>query len=147
MTDTKKSFLTAGAILGIVEASVMILTGIIMFCCIGLVDEQFITTMLEAEKEATVALTSSEMSFAITAMRVAFVAMGTFIMAMSAAMLVFSILVLKNKNKGIYKKGFVITLLVLSVINGNILTAAFMIVTLCLKDKTAAEIVEENIQQ
>lgn len=142
MNGTKKAFLLAGSILGIIEAASMILIAISLFSVVGSIDVNAVITLLEEE-----AMLYSDVELAAIAelTNTIIAIMSAYIAGMSVAMLVLSIIVLKQRNKGVSKKGTIIALLVISILNANILTAAFMIVALCLKDKTAQEIVEEHM--
>ena len=142
MNGTKKAFLLAGSILGIIEAASMILIAISLFSVVGSIDVNAVITLLEEE-----AMLYSDVELAAIAelTNTIIAIMSAYMAGMSVAMLVLSIIVLKQRNKGVSKKGTIIALLVISILNANILTAAFMIVALCLKDKTAQEIVEEHM--
>lgn len=142
MTNTKKSFMSAGAILGIVTASFMILASIVCFYATTFVDVQFIIETLEEE---AVGYKTEEIKFLVDTTKTVLVVMGVFILGLAIAMLSLSIMVQTQTKKLTTKKGSIIALLVICCIAGNILTAAFMIVVLCLKDKTAEQLVEENM--
>jgi len=143
MNSCKKAFLLAGTILGIIEAASMILIAISLFSLIGSMDAETVAIILEEE---AMFYSNAELVAIADLMNTIFAVMAAYITGMSIAMLVLSIVVLNQRNKGVSKKGTIIALLVISILNGNILTASFMIVALCIKDKTAQEIVEEHMQ-
>ncbi len=132
MTKTKKGFMIAGGVLGIISSTLIILCGALLFMCIGYVNVAMLEEILAQD---SIAFTSEELSQFVTLFKQFFTVSGITLLAFGAVNLVFSILVIVNAAKGNCKKGSVITLLVLSVLTGNILTAAFMIVVLCLKNK------------
>jgi len=147
MTKTKKSFMLAGGILGIVEASCLILSAISIFFTLmyGEVDPEILMSIMEAE-EIISAFTPEEMEMMFEMMGTILLVASIVMLIMGALILTFSILVLNQRKNTKSKKGAVITLLVLSVLNGDLLIAGFMIVVLCLKDKTPQELVEQQIQ-
>ena len=145
MNNTKKGFITAATIIGIIEAASLIFIGLILLISFKSIDAEMILSILAAEEELI--LTDAEISFILSFSKIFMVIFSIYSIVMGAAMLTLSILVLKNKNKGVFKKGLAIALLVISVLNGNMLSTAFIIVALCIKDKTAAEIVEENMNK
>ena len=144
MNGTKKAFLLAGSILGIVEAASLIMMALSLFSLIGTIDVEAVRLLLEEE---AVLFTEMELVQITELVNVIIPAMAIYITGISVSMLVLSVVVLKQRNKGVSKKGCIIALLVISILSANIITAAFMIVALCLKDKTAAEIVEEHMQR
>ena len=142
MNSTKKAFLLAGSILGIVEAASLMLLALSLFFMFGTIDIETVRLILEEE---AILLSDIELAQIAEISNMLIVVMAAYILGISVSMLVLSIVVLKQRNKGVSRKGCIIALLVISILCANVLTAAFMIVALCLKDKTAAEIVEEHM--
>ena len=144
MNGTKKAFLLAGSILGIVEAASLIMMALSLFSMLGTIDVETVRLILEEE---AILFTDIELAQIAELSNTIIVVMSAYILGISVSMLVLSIVVLNQRNKGVSKKGCIIALLVISILSANIITAAFMIVALCFKDKTAAEIVEEHMQK
>ncbi len=157
MTRTKKGFLKAGAIIGIVAAALIGILGMICFAGQTIVDRDFVvqTTFNCKENEyttienfdgsftykyvnengITTELSSKDVDTIVSMAKSLLTTTGVYGVAMAIASVVFSILVLINACTEKCKNGYIITLLVLSLLTCNVLTAAFMIVALCLKDK------------
>lgn len=144
MNGTKKAFLLAGSILGIVEAASLIMMALSLFSMLGTIDVETVRLILEEE---AILFTDIELAQIAELSNTIIALMSAYILGISVSMLVLSIVVLNQRNKGVSKKGCIIALLVISILSANIITAAFMIVALCFKDKTAAEIVEEHMQK
>ena len=144
MNGTKKAFLLAGSILGIVEAASLIMMALSLFSMLGTIDVETVRLILEEE---AILFTDIELAHIAELSNTIIALMSAYILGISVSMLVLSIVVLNQRNKGFSKKGCIIALLVISILSANIITAAFMIVALCFKDKTAAEIVEEHMQK
>lgn len=160
MTKTKKGFLKAGAILGIIIAALVGVWGMICFAGQSIVTRDLVVqTYLECEKneytpienfdgsitykvvkDGQIKEISSADADALVSMTKAIItAMGIYSVALAIASVVISILVLINACTDKCKYGYVITLLILSLLSFNLITAAFMIVVLCLKNKQKQE--------
>lgn len=168
MSGTKKGFLKAGSILGIVVASLLMLASVVVFSSIAMVSEEFILDSYSLEpnynyyEEADgsywieytedgqeITVSDEEIEIVTDLARTTMIVIGAIFLGFAVAMLVMSIIVLKGANREQSKKGAIITLLVLSALIGNVLIMAFMIVALCLKDKkpTLENINEFTIEQ
>lgn len=150
MSSKKKGFLKAGTILGIVVAVIMLLSAIAVFATKNLVTTDFVKEVLVASEEyvniegviyektstgATGAvLTEEEIKLTVDIIQSGMTMIGIFCIGIGAAMLVVSILLIHKTNKLQYSMGLTIALLVLSLFAGNLITMAFMIVALCIKD-------------
>ncbi len=163
MSKTKKGLMLAGAILGIVLASLMILGGVICVGAMNVVDEQFVTKIFDEDPEYVLVpganegeytyvytptngvadpsmdIDNKEVSMIVKISKVTLGVGGIVVLALAVCSLVSSIQVLKSANKGVTKKGPVITLLVFSALLGNLVTMGFMIAVLCMRDKRAED--------
>lgn len=167
MNSTKRGFLKAGAILGIIAAAFSILSGLGMFSVDGVVTEDIIKeiystetgykltetnegyTIEFTEDGETVTITSEQIQNVLEIAKVVMIVLGVIIIGVSVAMLVISILILKRLKNRTVHKGLIITLLVLGALMSSLLIVGFMIVALCIKDKVATlenieEIAKEN---
>lgn len=156
MNKTKKGFLTAGSIIAIVAACFGILVSILLFSFgVGLkekhiveiykMDESaeyhenadgsyYIIDIDEETGEETI-LKESEIEIIVKIAK-GFLIFASFVeVGLDIAIMIIAIKLLKATNKKEEKKGLTIALLVLSALTGEILTLAFMIVALCLKNK------------
>ncbi len=138
MNKTKKGFMYAGGIIGIVCAVFLIFTALAMLAARSIITVEFVTdtinqatNMTAAEKTEALAHIDSIVSISKQVCTV----MGIFLTGLAVANLVLSIKVNKQASEGSNKRGVTIALLVISIISANLLTAAFMIVSLCLKFK------------
>ena len=167
MNTTKRGFLKAGAILGIIAAAFSILSGLGMFSVDGVVTEDIIKeiystemgykltetnegyTIEFTEDGETVTITSEQIQNVLEIAKVVMIVLGVIIIGVSVAMLTISILILKRLKNRTVHKGLIITLLVLGALMSSLLIVGFMIVALCIKDKVATlenieEIAKEN---
>lgn len=167
MNSTKRGFLKAGAILGIIAASFSILSGLGMFSVDGVVTEDIIKeiystetgykltetnegyTIEFTEDGETVTITSEQIQNVLEIAKVVMIVLGVIIIGVSVAMLTISILILKRLKNRTVHKGLIITLLVLGALMSSVLIVGFMIAALCIKDKVATlsnieEIAQEN---
>lgn len=155
MSATKKGFLKAGAILGIVVSSIMALFGMIMFSSMDIVTEDMVKNSYSIEQNyalyedvdgsytieytdeegQTIVVSQEEVQLVVKVSKIVLLVIGLLIVGYSVAVMVVSILILKKVNKEVNPKGLTITLLVLSALMGSVLIMVFMIVALCLKDK------------
>lgn len=155
MSATKKGFLKAGAILGIVFSSIMALFGIIMFSSMDIVTEDMVKNSYSIEQNytlyedvdgsytieytdeegQTIVVSQEEVQLVVKVSKIVLLVIGLIIVGYSVAVMAVSILILKKVNKEVNPKGLTITLLVLSALMSSVLIVSFMIVALCLKDK------------
>ncbi len=167
MNRTKKGFLTAGGIISIVLASLCLLEGLVMFTGKTLVTEDFVKEMFNSDSSYTYfeddlttdevgdyyfeyteqgtvyKITKAEIKGIVNIASTILTVVCVILIALAVANLIFAIFVLKGSHRNNCKKGFIITLLVLSVLSGNLLTMAFMIVALCIKDTPQIEHLED----
>ena len=156
MNKTKKGFLTAGSIIAIVAACFGILVSILLFSFgIGLKEKHvveiytmdetseyhenadgsyYIIEIDEETGEATI-LKESEIEIIVKIVKGLLIVAACLEIGFGVAMMIVAIQLLKATNKNEEKKGKTIALLVLSALTGEVLTLAFMIVALCLKNK------------
>lgn len=170
MTTTKKGFLKAGSIISIIAAVLSALMSFIFISAATMIDEKFIIETYENEAgyayfedadgsyyieyyedEDDVILgvkqkvTDDEIQLIATASKTILIVLTVFVLGLSIAEFIIAILILNKLSKNESKKGLIIALLVLSIISGTMITSAFMIVALCLKDKPKATL--ENINE
>lgn len=166
MTSTKKGFLKAGSIIAIISA---VLTALFSFIFIGvasIIDEELILESYETEigyayYEETdggyyieyyededdlhvTVVKDEDIKQVVKFTKIVLFGMSIFVLSLSIAQFVMAILILSKMSKDKSSKGQIIALLVLSAISGTIVTAAFMIVALCLKDRPQATL--ENVK-
>lgn len=168
MSNVKKGFLKAGSIIGVIASTFLIIFGIVFFSATSLISEQDIVdsyssepgynyypetdgsyTIEYLEDGEVYTITSEEIKMMTNVVKAVLIVLGFCCLGYAVALLVMSILVLKNANRDLAKKGQIITLLVLSALMGSVLPMAFMIVALCIKDKkpTLENINEFTIEQ
>lgn len=158
MTNTKKGFLTAGSIIAIVFAGVGLLMSILLFSLGANITEKQMVKMytmdetvqyIENEEDGSYVLkffdeetgeeietmTEEEIEIIAKVVKGLLIFAACTEIALDVAILPIAILLLKSTNKKEEKKGLTIALLVMSVLSGDIVTLAFMIVALCLKNK------------
>lgn len=167
MTSTKKGFLKAGAIISIVTAVLSALMSFVFISAATMINEQFILETYETEIGYTYhedidgsyyieyyededdllpqTVTEEDIELIATASKTILIVMTVFVLGLSIAEFIFAILILNKLSKNESRKGQIITLLVLSAISGTIVTTAFMIVALCLKDKPKVTL--ENVTE
>lgn len=160
MNKTKKGFLTAGSIIAIVAACFGILVSILLFSFgVGLKEKHvveiytmdetseyhenadgsyYIIEIDEETGEATI-LKESEIEIIVKIVKGCLIFASFVEVGLDIAMMIIAIKLLKATNKNEEKKGKTIALLVLSALTGEVLTLAFMIVALCLKNKQKPE--------
>lgn len=161
MSKTKRGFLKAGAIIGIVAAALIAVFGLICFMGQSIVTREFVVqaTFKCKENEYTTIenfdgsftykfvnengiveeLTSADADTVASLAKAVLTTMGVYCIAMSIASVVISVFVLLNASNDKCKIGYVIALLVLSLLTCNFITAAFMIVALCLKNNKSKD--------
>lgn len=159
MTQTKRGFLKASAILSIIEAAFFIIAGIaILFIVPNFVNESSIKEVLsdsgyryveqaygsyyfeglDEEGEYEI-ITSKEIKIVTNLSKAFFVPVSIMVLGLGAAKLVMSILILNITSKDKYSLGCTITLLVLSAVTGSTLQVGFLIAAMCIPNKTNKE--------
>ena len=139
MTKTKKGFMLAGGIISIVFGAFIALFGLLMMTAIkGMITLDFVEEVLINSGMAG-QYTTEELEAVVAIYQALCSLIGFFCICLAVGSIVPAIFVVKNACKGVSPKGSIITTLVFSVLAGNIVTIAFMIVTLCLKDKPAEQ--------
>lgn len=155
MTKTRKGFLKAGAIIGIISAILVILSSFIIFSfgtkitedktveLLKLSDElQYVEEgdgsyyFVETDEEGNTLIIDQE-TVKITSKVLKFIVIGfaTIELALSVSFLILSIKLLSKTQKGIYSKGLTISTLVISALVGELIVLAFIIIALCSKNK------------
>lgn len=155
MNNTKKGFMYAGGILGIIAAVMAILTGVIFLIATSVIDFNFVNEIINdmnataTTAEELIVFTEAQIHTVVRISRVITVLIGLFTLGLGIANLVLSKQVIKLGAMGSNKKGVVIALLVLSVLIGNVVTMAFMITALCLKseEKPNTDIPADSYQE
>lgn len=164
MNQTKKNFLKAGSIIAIVSAVFMLFTGISFVSSVGVVNEELILNTITYETDyqkfenadgsyyieyfededdlRPQRLEQKDIQDIVKIAKVALIVISVVIFAVSIVQFIFGVKILMNLKKEIGKKSHIITLLVFSILTDTILTTAFMIVALCIKDK---KVTLENI--
>ncbi len=156
MSTTKRSFMLSGSIIGIVLSVVWIAFGsILIILAPYLTTDNFVKIyesdtvnyekhlddageidyFIEKGTDPEVKVYVKDLDSLSKVLRTSLKVFGGLIVGVQVATLVFSILVIGASVRGSSKIGSIITLLILSIFSFNILTFAFMIVCLCLKDK------------
>ncbi len=128
MNNTKKMFMMAGAIISIVYFVVLIYLGFLFFVSSSMMTLDYVRQVVDASSYDEEML-QAVLSIAKTLLNM----MAIYVLVIAIVSLVFSIKVLKQSSARQNKKANIITLLVFSILSANIITAAFMIVALCLK--------------
>ena len=160
MNKTKKGFLTAGSIIAIISAILGILVSILLFSFgAGLKEKHIIEIYkmdeaceyhenadgsyyiidIDEETGAETILKESEIELVVKIVKGFLIVAACLEIGFGVAMMIVAIQLLKATNKNEEKKGKTIALLVLSALTGEVLTLAFMIVALCLKNKQKPE--------
>ncbi len=168
MSNTKKGFMKAGAIISIVLAVFFALGALIMFGVKSLLTDESLTALCrdvvvegfemdpdykkvtegdtfyfeyvgtDIDMKGT-KITQEDLDNAIklvvNTVKVVFNIGGVILLVYAVVNMTFGIMVLGDANKGRNRTGNIIALLVFSVLSGNAITMAFMIVSLCLKNK------------
>jgi len=170
MTSTKKGFLKAGGILAIIASVSIALFGMSFFGISNMLNEKLILETYKTESGYAyfedadgnyyieyyedeediltgekMRVTEDEIELAVQFGKAILTVLAIFILGLAIAQFIISILVLNKMSKDKSSKGLIIALLVLSIITGSMLTSAFMIVALCLKDKKQPTL--ENISE
>lgn len=164
MDKKKRKFLKAGAILAIIASVCAIVTGVGAILIKNQVNE---TNALEIikysndleyqetedgyvviytdEEGVKVTINQDQFVYLVSKMQNKVEDYGMQSLADGIPTLIIAIILLVKTNKNKYSKGLTITLLILSLFGRNMLTFAFMIVALCLKDAPKATL--ENIEE
>lgn len=172
MTSTKRKFLKAGAILGIICSIFAVIAGVGSILIREFVTEENVVNLLKTDQDMHYVenedksyyfaytnedgveekLTEEEIELAINVVISGTSKFGIFTIGIGIATFVLSIVLINKTNKNKSSKGATIALLVLSAIQGNMITFAFMIVALCLRDLPPATLenvdkIEEEVSQ
>lgn len=139
MNKTRKSFMVAGAIISFVLAGILIISSLCIIGIYGSITADMLREILALDPTLT-NMAEEEIIALVGIVKAIAIMMGIYILALSIATIPVGVRVIKNTANN--NKGAIIALLVLSIFTANILTFAFMIVALCLKNKPAVETVE-----
>ena len=167
MNVNKRGFLKAGSVLAIISAVFMLMTGGVLMSSVALVNEDFIldtyteeigyTRYIDADGSYYIEyfededdlqpqrVEDDEIRLIAKITKVVLIVLSVVTIGLAVAQFVFAILISKNLKKDKSSKKQIITMLVLSILTSTTITAAFMIVALCLKDKPKATL--ENINE
>ncbi|HJD06222.1 MAG TPA: hypothetical protein IAB72_05090 [Candidatus Onthoplasma faecipullorum] len=140
MNKTRKAFLLAGSIVSFVEAGVLILVGLIVFGMSSMITVEMVNELLAMDPTMG-ELTEAQVQAMVQLVKLLYTGIAIYVLALSIATIPVAVKVIKNAENN--KKGAIIALLVLSIFTANIITFAFMIVGLCLKNDPV-EIVEKQ---
>lgn len=139
MNKTRKTFMLTGAILSIVEAGVLILVGLILFGASNMVTTGMVSEIIASDPTIG-EVAEEELQAMVQLIQMMFNVMAFYVVALAVATIPVAVKVMKNTGNN--NKGAIIALLVLSIFTENIITFAFMIVALCLKNKPV-EMIDE----
>ena len=128
MNKTKKGFLIAGGILAIIGAVFAIITG---FSIAGLTIESIREGLLENAMYYTEEEFESYVALVYNLVQI----VGYLTIVLSIINLVLGLLILVRTSNETITKKIIITELVFAILGGGMLTMAFMIAALCIKDK------------
>ena len=163
MSKTKRGFIKAGSIITIVGSAIgLLLAFIFLFVMPSIFTEKTIKESYNAttdtivdlgngdyviktydDKGLLIEITREEVQEIARISQVVFKAIGGIMLAWDIALMVISIILLNKTSNNIESKGLIISLLVLSALSLNLITLAFMIVALCLKNPKQP-ILQEN---
>lgn len=171
MTKTKRTFLYAGSILGILSAVFMLLIGCVFFICAPVMTKDIVIdsyyedvnyTAYDAndvptenkedivyfqENTSGEKITVKDINALVKILKTVVLFLAFILVGLGVAEMAFSIIVINVAAKGSKRLAAIVTLLILGAVTCNFLTMAFMIVGLCLKNKPDIEIapsVENN---
>ena len=131
-TSTRKLLINVATIINIIYAVIIILCGVFFLFCSSLVTYDLVVEIL-AEDGSIAEFSESEINSILSITKNTFIFGGIYCLIISALQLGFSI-VLNNKNSAFKEnKGLIITLLVLSLFTGNLLSVGLLIGALCIK--------------
>lgn len=130
MNPTKKSLMIAGGIIAIVVSVLLILTSLVMF----LASTMITTTMVEEIfVESGQLYTTADVDLVVRVAKFICTSLGIYFLVVPIVNIIFGSKVIQQSGTYSNKKSNIIVLLVFSLLSGNILTAGFMIASLCLK--------------
>ena len=153
MNKSKKSFLLIGSILTIVASVFAILGGLFCFLVGSMCDEDFIKQIYIEDPEYQLTelpddyyfeymedgqlmkITENDIEFISDIIETITTIAGVVILGTAAVKMGLAIRIIIANSHDKYAKGSVITLLVLSIINGNILEIIFLALAMSTKDK------------
>ena len=138
MNKTRKTFMLAGSIVSLVYAGVLILMALILFGTSNMITSEFVNEII-AQDPSLSDIAEEQIQAMVELIKMMFNLMSFYIIALAIATIPVAVKVMKNTGNN--NKGAIIALLVLSIFTENIITFAFMIVALCLKNKPV-EVVE-----
>ena len=163
MTKTRKGFLKAGAIIGIISAILGMLFSFLMFAVGKSITEEKVVEWLKTSEEftyveennsyyfigtdengTTVTLDEEATELTTKVIKYALMISAGIDFAVSIPFLILSIKLLSKTNKGVYSKRLTVSTLVLSAIFGELIVLAFMIIAMCSKNKNTGL---ENYEQ
>ena len=133
--NKRRSFMLAGAIIGIICAASLLIMGLSLISSLDIITFDMVAEILTTEG-VIAEFTTDAINSIVKIARIVYVVMGLFVLGLGISGLVLSIKVLKQANANSNKKGCIIALLVISILSGNLVTAAFMITALCLRNIT-----------
>ena len=142
---TKKALVISGAIVGIIFSVFMLLVGMFMFMCAGYVTYDLVVEILTQEGVLS-EHTTEDINLIVNVTKSLFNTTGAYLVFMNLITLAFSIVVNVTMNKSNYKNGFIITLLVFSILTFNLITAVLLIVALCIRSKVNIDEIVQEIE-
>ena len=134
ISKTKKSFMLAGGIIGIIVACLSVISGFVLLALKSIDIYDLVIEIINSTGGDASLYSAQELRTIISICQAAYGVLGIFAIGIGIGMLICSIVVIKNSTKGVPAKAATIALLVLSVFSCNVISFAFMIVVLCLKD-------------
>ena len=138
-TSTRKLIINIGSIISIIYAVIIVMAGIFLLFCSSFVTYDLIVEIL-TEDGSIVQMTETEINALVSITKGVFVFGGIYAMVIGVLQLVFAILLNSRNSNTRPNTGFIITLLILSLFTGNLLTTGVMIAALCIK-------VEKNMDE
>ena len=138
-TSTRKLIINIGSIISIIYAVIIVMAGIFLLFCSSFVTYDLIVEIL-TEDGSIVQMTETEINTLVSITKGVFVFGGIYAMVIGVLQLVFAILLNSRNSNTRPNTGFIITLLILSLFTGNLLTTGLMIAALCIK-------VEKNMDE
>ena len=142
---TKKALVISGAIVGIIFSVFMLLVGMFMFMCATYVSYDLVVDILTQEGVLS-EYTTEDINLIVNVTKSLFNTTGAYLVFMNLITLAFSIVVNVTMNKSNYKNGFIITLLVFSILTFNLITAVLLIVALCIRSKVNIDEIVQEIE-
>ncbi len=143
MNKTKKGLMRAGGILAIVFAGILIFAAIIYLTSSSILN----VTDLFTEAELTeMGYTTADLQLVTDMLRKVVIFIGIMSLILAALDLVFGIRVILDAKHLSNRKHNIITLLVVNAISGSLIVVGFMIAALCMKFKSAEQLVDEAVK-